>query len=234
METVVITNLSTTLSDADIQKVIPALQKQVSNHLAPKWHVDATLAFLPKAQNPPAGSYRILIRDTSDFQNDPGYHTCDDSGPVANIFAKTAQDNGQKWTVTFSHELLEMLVNPYTNRAAFLVARDRELMGSAQDSGLTGTYIDLEVCDAVSSDENGYDVDGVTVSDFVYPEWFAPWLTAQQYDQNNKLSSFAPQVAPGNQIAASTTGRYQEVGAAQANLGSSMKVARKPSSFRAK
>jgi hypothetical protein len=31
-----------------------------------------------------------------------------------------------------------------------------------------------EVCDAVEADDLGYELDGVTVSDFVLPGWFEP------------------------------------------------------------
>jgi hypothetical protein len=50
----------------------------------------------------------------------------------------------QKWTVVASHELLEMLLNPYSNLASFV---------SSDETGNGGLCDDLEVCDPVYLDE---------------------------------------------------------------------------------
>ncbi len=68
-------------------------------------------------------------------------------------------DNGSSWTATLSHELLEMLADPWINWCA-----------TGNDSKIYA----LEVCDAVEADDLGYDIDGVRVSDFVTPAWFEP------------------------------------------------------------
>jgi hypothetical protein len=62
-------------------------------------------------------------------------------------------------TVTLSHELLEMLPDPWINWCA---------------QGSDGKIYALEVCDAVAADRLGYEIDGVLVSDFVTPSWFEP------------------------------------------------------------
>ena len=63
------------------------------------------------------------------------------------------------WTVTLSHELLEMLADPWINWCA---------------QGDDGKIYALEVCDAVEADRMGYEIDGVLVSDFITPSWFEP------------------------------------------------------------
>ena len=45
-----ITNASTCLTDAQVEAVVPALQKQVSNDFRAYWDLDCTLNFLPKGQ----------------------------------------------------------------------------------------------------------------------------------------------------------------------------------------
>jgi hypothetical protein len=61
---------------------------------------------------------------------------------------------------TLSHEILEMLVDPAVNLYAYRPAgRGRRERG----------YF-YEVCDAVQCQH--YKIDGVTVCDFVYPEWY--------------------------------------------------------------
>jgi hypothetical protein len=47
---IAVTNASTCLSDAQVEPVLPALQKQVSEHFKAYWSVDCTLSFLPKGQ----------------------------------------------------------------------------------------------------------------------------------------------------------------------------------------
>jgi hypothetical protein len=75
------------------------------------------------------------------------------------VFAKLDLQCGSSWTVTLSHELLEMLADPWINWCA---------MGS--DSKIYA----LEVCDAVEADELGYTIDDVLVSDFITPAWYEP------------------------------------------------------------
>jgi len=210
---VAVLNKSTGVTDSDVQAIIPALQTQVSRDLAPAWNIDARLSFVAAGQDAPAGSYRLFICDTSDVPTqDLGYHNADYTGPFANVFVLTTRAAGQNWTVVASHELLEMLVNPYASRAAFVPYDDRAMTGSKVNSGLTGTYYDLEICDPVYPEENAYQINGVSVSDFVLPQWFTPWIVPPDsttppapVDQARKLSN-PEQVAAGALLAASSTG----------------------------
>lgn len=202
---VAILNKSTAVTDSEVQAIIPALQKQVSRDLAPAWNVDANIFLVAAGINAPAGSYRIFIKDTTDIAEDTGYHNADYGGPYAQVFVLTARAAGQNWTIVLSHELLEMLVNPYTNLAGFV---------PSDDTALTGIYYDLEICDPVYPDDNAYQIDGVSVSDFVLPQWFTPWIASpdsrdpvRPVDQSNKLG--APlQLAKGAQLVVSSARRY--------------------------
>jgi len=53
---IAITNASTVLSDAQVEAVLPALQKQVSNDFKTYWELDCTLQFLPR----PASDRRMV------------------------------------------------------------------------------------------------------------------------------------------------------------------------------
>lgn len=211
---VAVLNQSTAVTDTEVKDLISALQTQVTRDLAPAWNIDATLSPVAAGQQAPAGSYRLFLLDNTDQGQDTGYHTADADGPFARVFVVSAKTEGQQWTAVASHELLEMLVNPHGNRAAFVVADDTGLTNASTSSGVSGTYYDLEVYDPVYPDENNYQINDVYVSDFVFPLWFAPWLvptdpakSPAKVDYANKLQN-PGDLAPGALLAASFTGRY--------------------------
>lgn len=158
---VVIKNFSSVVTDTELKKSLHAFQKQVSHDFASSWGIDASLELVPTSHEPPANAYLLYVFDNADQAGVLGYHDLGQAGqPLGKVFAKTTLDFGGKWSVTFSHELLEMLVDPNINLTAF-----------DEDGGRAYMY---EVCDAVEADSLGYDIDGVTVSDFVLPGWFEP------------------------------------------------------------
>jgi hypothetical protein len=85
-----------------------------------------------------------------------------------------------------------MLVNPYGVFAAYLPFDDK-----------TGTFYSLEICDPVSSDVNEYQINGISASDFVLPEWFYPFVAEprreeyKQVDYSKRLTKPAPPIVPG-------------------------------------
>jgi hypothetical protein len=210
-------NASKLLKDAEIPPVITALQIQVSQHLAPKWHVDAVLDFSPARKDPPAGHWRLELRDDTDYPPDSGYHNVEAGGtPYGRVFVNTSRQYNENWTITASHELLEMLVNPYAVFAAYVPFGDNN----------TGGFYNLEICDPVSPDENGYQINGIQVSDFVFPEWFSPFLAEPrpgeftQIDYCKRLTRPAPSMVAATMITAFGWQNIQsQAAAAVARLG---------------
>ncbi len=155
---IAITNASTCLSDEQVEAVLPALQRQVSYDFRAYWDLDCTLTFLGKDQRPTKGWWQIVVVDNPDQAGALGYHELTSAGtPLGKIFAQFDIQNGSSWTVTFSHELLEMLADPWINWCA--VGSDNRVYA-------------LEVCDPVEADGLGYRIDSVLVSDFITPAWF--------------------------------------------------------------
>jgi len=104
--------------------------------------------------------WQIVVMDNPDQAGALGYHELTSQGaPLGKIFAQLDLDSGSSWTATLSHELLEMLADPWINWCAF---------------GSDNKIYALEVCDAVEAYNLGYFIDGVLVSDFVTPAWFEP------------------------------------------------------------
>ena len=158
---IAVKNLSTVVTQAQVAKAVPALQKQVSNDFCSVWGIDATMQLFGKTQKIPATAWLLGIFDDADQAGALGYHDLTKTGaPLGKVFARTTINDGGLWSVTMSHELLEMLADPNINLCAF-------------DEGNRRLYA-YEVCDAVEADKLGYQIDGVTVSDFVLPGWFEP------------------------------------------------------------
>lgn len=167
--TIAVINESTAVSDSDVQDLIQALQSQVDTDFAPIWHVGCTLVYQAKGQPTQPGVWQLIILDNSDQAGALGYHETTATGdPLGKVFAGEDLKYGTSWTVTASHELLEMLGDPWIN-----------LTAQIDDQTLYG----YEVCDACEDDSFGYNVtlksNGkvIKVSDFVTPEWFQPAMS---------------------------------------------------------
>jgi len=165
--TIAVINASSVVTDEDAARVTKALQIQITRDFAPAWGLTAKLVFVPKGQPPPPGSWWLTILDNSDVANALGYHDFTTEGlPIGKIFAKTDLDNKLQWSVTASHELVEMVADPDICRAAYV----------PHGAGLR--FYAYETADPCQADGYGYDIDvgdggpSVHVSDFVYPAWF--------------------------------------------------------------
>lgn len=188
-----IINASKTLTDKEVSAAVPALEKQVKNDFAPVWGVDADLDFVATGKELPTGHWWLVVLDDSDQAGALGYHDVTKEGlPLGKIFAGTDKLYGNQWTVTASHELLEMLGDPAINLTALsMTAFDVE-------QPVIGRLWAYEVCDPCEADSDGYKIDGVLVSDFIYPSWFESFRDPKttQFDQRKKIT--APfQLLPG-------------------------------------
>lgn len=174
---ITITNQSTVVNAADFANTVSALGIQVQRDFKPVWGVDATLL---TASLPP-GAWELIFFDNADQAGALGYHDLTSTGlPLGKVFAKTALDSGSSVSVTASHELMEMLVDP-----------DINLTAEVDDTeGVPAKFYAYEVCDAPEDDSYGYQINGVLVSDFVYPAYFESWRPASstQFDFQNHIT----------------------------------------------
>src|ERR1051325_14894 len=118
--TVAILNASTVLTDAQLAPVVAALAKQVLNDFGPVWGIAANVTFVPKGSQAPAGAWQLVVLDDSDQAGALGYHDLTKDGlPMGKVFARTDLNNHLSWSVTISHELLEMLGDPDISLTVF-------------------------------------------------------------------------------------------------------------------
>lgn len=176
-----IINASTVISDTEAAAVTSALQTQVTRDFVPIWGVQANLTFVPHGHTAVAGSWQLAILDNSDQAGALGYHDITSTGqPLGKVFAKTDQMYGLSWSVTASHELLELLVDPWVNLTVF-----------NQTTNTAGRIYSYEVCDACEDDSFGYMINSIRVSDFVTPAWFEGWRTqnSTKFDFSSHIHS---------------------------------------------
>lgn len=168
-----VVNQNSGLSDAEIQAALPAFQDNIDTAIGPAWHVNATLYF----GRPRPGDWQIDVRPQPAGVNDVcGYHDFNLGRPIAYIYVGLCPD----WTVTFSHELDEMLVDPETNRLALV-------SGLPNKASSPNISLLVEVSDPVTPDT--FELDGITMSDFVYPVWYRPKAHKGPFDQAGALNA---------------------------------------------
>ena len=188
-----IINESTVLDDSQVSAAVTDLQTQVHTDFAAAWGVDADLTFVPKGASPARGSWWLAVLDDTDQANALGYHDLTSEGlPEGKVFAGTDLKLKLQWTVTASHELLEMLADPDIDLAA---------VQSDPSTGNPTRLYAYEVCDACEDDQLGYTVGKTLVSDFVFPSWFESFWSpgGTQFDQRNNIQQ-AFQILPGGYI----------------------------------
>ncbi len=185
---IAVINVSTVVADLDLKRMVDAVQVQIGRDWTPVWGIPAQLNLLSHGQQPPANYWWLGIFDNADQAGALGYHDLTTTGlPIGKVFAKTTLDAGDLVSVTLSHEALEMLGDPDVN----LIVQ----------KGSRGYA--YEVCDAVEDDSLGYDIDGVRVSDFVYPQYFETFWKrgATKFDHLGHLKAHLPALTHGGYMA---------------------------------
>lgn len=199
--TIAFLNVSTVVTADELTAAVAALQIQVSRDFAPLYGIDAFLTIVTRDKLIP-GAWQIVVSDDSDMADALGYHELTQDGqPQGKVFAKSDKDNGLSWTVTASHELLEMMADPWACLCAW---------------GTDGKVRAYEVCDAVEADEFGYDIpvivpsgdSKVKVSDFVTPAWFDSSPGPYSF-RNNPTTPL--QLLPGGYISILENGTWTQI-----------------------
>jgi hypothetical protein len=147
---------------SDLMKVSAALQKQAARDLQPIWHVTSTVDPFDKLEDVPDGYWPMIIMDDIGFNGAAGIHLDRDGQPFALI---TADSDIDTWSLTASHEMIEMLVDPFGKR---------QVTGDSPKPGQGRVSFLVEVCDPSEAVDFAYSVNSVLVSDFYTPHFFDP------------------------------------------------------------
>lgn len=181
--TIAFVNLATVPLGVDLDKLVAALDTQMQRDFVPIWGYPAKLYV---TQTPQPGEWQVVFMDDADKAGALGYHNITKDGqPASKVFVKTTLAAGDKVSVTTSHELLEMMIDP----CAQLWAQNSD-----------GQFHAYEMCDAV--EDEVYQINGITVSDFVYPSFFEPWHApnSTQFDFLQKVTQPYQTLSNGYQM----------------------------------
>jgi hypothetical protein len=187
-------NQATTPLGVDLDALIAAMQEYVTSYVAPVW---GTPAHLIKTTGFQAGAWAMVFLDNADQPGALAYHDLTPDGlPVAKVFVKTTLDNNDLVSVSASHELVEMLVDPATN-----------MMTSGPDAKTIYAY---ESADPV--EELNFLVKGIAMSDFVHPAYFETFRKPKsvQFDHLNQVTKPFQILKGGYQIIFKN-GKYSQV-----------------------
>lgn len=196
---VALINLSSVATDNELDALADALTTQIKQLGHAGYPIVADVHHYYRRA--PAYAWQLLILDDSDQADALGYHYTTPTGqPVGRVFARTVTDAGLSWTVTASHELVEMLVDPWASLAV-------DLGG--------GTWVAWEACDPVEADAYGYQIAGVDVSDFITPAWFTPGAPGP-YDWTGRCPRPLT-LLPGGYVAVQRNGQWTQQVAREAS-----------------
>ncbi len=192
--TIVCINQATEPLGVDLDQLIAAMQAYVDQYVAPVW---GTPAKLVKATGFVPGAWAMVFLDDADQPGALAYHDLTPDGlPEAKVFVKTTIENGDLVSVSASHELVEMLVDPAIN-----------MLSTGPDGKLIYAY---ESADPV--EESSFPVNGIAMSNFVYPAYFEAFRepSSVQFDQMKQVSKPFQILSGGYQILLKG-GRWTEV-----------------------
>ncbi len=180
-----IVNRSRRVRDDELLRVIRAINRQIAEDFAPYWSFGATLRLEGRAGRGAAdlnalselrGDAVIYLADDTDVEGALGYHDKNARGiPYGFVFTALSGELGEPWSVTLSHEALELLGDPQGNLL---------VQGPHPTDPTREVFHWFEMCDAVQS--QWYEIDGVQVANFVLPLYFTP--DEQDQGRNDFLS----------------------------------------------
>lgn len=172
-----------------------ALTTQVSQHLPGIWSgISASVSYVTALKHLPHNVWPVFLVDQLP-PGEGGFHLDKHNQPYAKVIASAGD---QSWTVDASHEIIEMLIDPYGNKMQTAPA----IAVSGNDVVVVpGEYQYLvEACDPCEANGYAYEIAGIAVSDFITPNFYdasASPTNAYSYRGNLKRPL---QILPGGYI----------------------------------
>ncbi|WP_330302719.1 MULTISPECIES: hypothetical protein [unclassified Streptomyces] len=173
------------ITPSQLNRVAAALQKQAIRDFDPIWKIPASVDAFDKLDDVPVGYWPMIVRDDIQQAGAAGVHLDNNGQPFSLI------EYSDSWSMTASHEMLEMLGDPGGNR---LVA------GQSPKPGQGVVEFLVEVADPSEAPENGYTINGMLMSDFFTPNFYDPVAApGVRYSFTGKLDG-PRKILPGGYI----------------------------------
>lgn len=169
------------LDSTELTQVAKAVQTQIQRDFAPHWGVEATVSVYQTLADVPYDCWPIIVL-ADPGQGTSGLHLEKDGQP----YALVRHEEG--WSLTASHQCLEILGDP---RGTRLVRG----LSPHPDQGQVDFLV--QVCDPCEAHQFAYQIDGVTVSDFVTPAFYGG--EGDRFDFTSAIEK-PLQVLPGGYI----------------------------------
>ena len=177
-------NKAKTPLGVDYDALIAAMQVYIDQHVAPVW---GTPAKLVKTSGFVKNAWAMVFLDDADQPDALAYHDLTPEAlPLAKVFVRTTLKNKDLVSVSASHELVEMLVDPAIN-----------LLTTGPDPKIIYAYESADPVEQLS-----FDVNGIPLSDFVYPAYFETFHKpgSVRFDYLNKVKKPFQILSGGYQI----------------------------------
>jgi hypothetical protein len=168
----IINHTSAKIKDEELQSIIRAINRQINEDYTPYWSLGATLRLEGRSGKQPEkekpedmrGEAVVYLWDEVNVDDALGYHDKNYSGiPFGFVFTELSKEMGENWTVTLSHEVLELIGDPEAN----LLVMGPHPNPAENNRTVFHWY---EMCDAVQA--QSYKIDDIEVSNFVLPLYF--------------------------------------------------------------
>jgi len=177
------------VTDAQVQTGIRAVNRQLAEDFFPYWGFGAQLRLEGKTgrgqgfdQADMRGDAVLYIRRRVRRSEDDGFHAAHFAGiPYGFVYLDVSDELDEEWTVTLSHEALELVGDPELNL----------LVQGPHPTADRLVFHWFELCDPVQ--DESYAIDGVRVSNFVLPLYYTS--TEERGGRNDFLGT-KPKTGP--------------------------------------
>jgi hypothetical protein len=172
------------IKDEELEFTIRAINRQIAEDFEPYWSFGAKLRLEGRSETRPSketladmrGDAVIYVWNKPKAGSPLSYHDKNNRGiPYGFVFKELSDELDEEWTVTLSHEALELTADPESNlfvRGPHPTKRNRTV------------FHWYEMCDAVQAET--YKIDNIDVSNFVLPLYFTS--SAEKGGRNDFLS----------------------------------------------
>jgi hypothetical protein len=170
---VVLVDQTRSIDPALLHDAALALNSQVTQDLVQYWSgITASVSTAPSLSALPAGAWPVfLVKELPPGEG--GFHMDKHNQPYAKVIASSGDES---WTIDASHEIIEMLVDPYGNRMQ--TSQAIQISGDdVVDAPGSFNYL-VEACDPCEANNYAYDIAGIAVSDFITPNFYDSSVTS--------------------------------------------------------